>query len=453
MAEQRERARAAAKSSRAGDEAAYRALLDAEGQTAFVGRGLENYEAPARVVAVLEGTGDHRDGSDGEAGAAGRAVEVFLDRTPFYAEAGGQIGDTGTIVTESGIADVYDTQYAVPGLVAHKARLTGDMVAGQDALATIDGGRREAIRRNHTATHLLHSALRSVLGEHVRQQGSLVGPEYLRFDFAHHAQPSRQELDEVFALANNAVLTDVDVETTETSRREAEKMGAIAFFGDKYGESVRVVQAGPASLEFCGGTHVDSLGQIGPITLLSEGSIGANTRRIFALTGHASIERALERERLVQAAAELLRTEPDELLAAIGRVTERSREAEKELGRLRQQSSEAEAKTLAERAAADSGIVVARRDNVEGKELQSLAEAVLRHDGVRAVVLGGSPDGTKVAIAAATGGSPDAVQLVKALGAIVGGGGGGRPEVALAGGKDPSRIEDALAEAQRLLSA
>ncbi len=453
MAEQRERARAAAKSSRAGDEAAYRALLDAEGQTVFVGRGPENYEVPARVVAVLEGTGDHRDGSDGEAGVAGRTVEVFLDRTPFYAEAGGQIGDTGTIVTESGIADVYDTQYAVPGLVAHKARLTGEMAAGQDALATIDGERREAIRRNHTATHLLHSALRSVLGEHVRQQGSLVGPEYLRFDFSHHAQPSSEQLDEVFALANSAVLADVDVETAETSRREAEQMGAIAFFGDKYGETVRVVQAGPSSLEFCGGTHVDALGQIGPITLLSEGSIGANTRRIFAVTGHASIDRALERERLVQSAADLLRTEPDELLSAIGRVMERSREAEKELGRLRRQSSEAEAETLAERAAADSGVVVARRDNVEGKELQSLAEAVLRHDGVRAVVLGGSPDGTKVAIAAATGGSPDAVQLVRALGAIVGGGGGGRPEVALAGGKDPSRIEDALAEAQRLLSA
>jgi len=447
MAEQRARARAAAKSTRAGDEAAYRALLDAEGPTAFVGRGLENYEVPARVLAVLEGTGDD------ETSVAGRTVEVFVDRTPFYAEAGGQIGDTGTIVTESGIADVYDTQYAVPGLVAHKARLTGDVVAGQDALATIDGERREAIRRNHTATHLLHSALRSVLGEHVRQQGSLVGPEYLRFDFSHHAQPTRQELDEVFALANNAVLADVDVETTETSRQDAEQMGAIAFFGDKYGESVRVVQAGPSSLEFCGGTHVDSLGQIGPITLLSEGSIGANTRRIFALSGHASIDRALERERLVQSAADLLRTEPDELVAAIGRVMERSREAEKELGRLRQQSSEAEAKTLAARAAADSGVVVARRDNVEGKDLQSLAEAVLRHDGVRAVVLGGSPDGTKVAIAAATGGSPDAVQLVKTLGAIVGGGGGGRPELALAGGKDPGQIDAALAEAQRLLSA
>ncbi len=454
MAEQRERARSAAKASRAGDEAAYRAMLDAEGPTPFVGRGMENYEVPARVVAVLEGTGDHRDGSAGdEAEAAGRTVEVILDRTPFYAEGGGQIGDTGTIVTESGIADVYDTQLAVPGLIAHKARLDGELVAGQDALATIDGARREAIRRNHTATHLLHSALRAVLGDHVRQQGSLVSPDYLRFDFSHHSQPSREELDEVFALANEAVLTDVPVETVETTRDEAEQMGAIAFFGDKYGSAVRVVKAGPTSLEFCGGTHVDSLGQIGPITLLSEGSIGSNTRRLFALTGHASLERAKQRDRLVQSAAELLRSEPDELVAAIGRVMERQREAEKELARLRQQSSEAEARTLAESAVADSGVVVARRDNVEPDALRSLAQAVLRHDGVRAVVLGGSPDGTKAAIVAATGGEPDATQLVRALGAMVGGGGGGSSEVALAGGKDPSQIEAALAEAQRLLTA
>ena len=446
MAEQRERARAAAKSSRAGDEAAYRALLDAEGPTSFVGRGVENYEVPARVVALLEGAGE------GQLDGGGRAVEIFLDRTPFYAESGGQVGDTGTIVTESGIAEVYDTVYAVPGLVAHKARLSGEVQAGQDALATIDKDRREAIRRNHTATHLLHASLRLVLGDHVRQQGSLVAPDYLRFDFSHHGQPTREELDEVFARANDAVLTDVRVETTETTRDEAEQMGAIAFFGDKYGSSVRVVQAGPTSLEFCGGTHVDSLGQIGSITLLSEGSIGSNTRRIFALTGHASLDRALERERLVQSAADLLRTEPDELVAAIGRVMERQRDAERELARLRQQSSEAEARTLAELAVADSGVVVARRDNIEGKDLQSLAEAVLRQDGVRAVVLGGSPDGKKVAIAAATGGSPDATQLVKTLGRIVGGGGGGRPEVALAGGKDPKQIDAALAEAERLLS-
>ncbi len=455
MAEQRERARAAAKTSRAGDESAYRALLEAEGATAFVGRGLQNYEVPARIVAVLEGSGDHRDSASGGSGeaTAGRTVEVFLDRTPFYAEQGGQIGDTGTIVTESGIADVYDTQYAVPGLVAHKARLSGDMTAGQDALATIDGERREAIRRNHTATHLLHSALRAVLGEHVRQQGSLVGPEYLRFDFSHHAQPTRDELDAVFELANDAVLTDVDVETTETSRQDAEKMGAIAFFGDKYGESVRVVQAGPASLEFCGGTHVDSLGQIGPITLLSEGSIGSNTRRVFAVTGKVSLQRAKEREELVREASALLRTEPEELAAAIERLMERQRDAEKELASLRQQSSEAEASTLAAGAAASGGLVVARRDQVDSKALQNLAQAVLRHDGVRAVVLGGSPDGSKVAIAAATGGSPDAVELVKALGKMVGGGGGGSPEVAQAGGNDPSQIGAALAEAERLLSA
>jgi alanyl-tRNA synthetase len=446
MREQRERARAAAKSSRAGDEAAYRALLDVEGQTAFVGRGMENYETPGRVLAVLERM------SDEDAGEAG-TVEIFLDRTPFYAEGGGQIGDTGTIVTESGIADVYDTQYAVPGLIVHKARVDGELVAGQDALATIDGDRREAIRRNHTATHLLHSALRTVLGDHVRQQGSLVAPDYLRFDFSHHSQPTREELDEVFALANAAVLTDVPVDTTETSRDEAEEMGAIAFFGDKYGASVRVVQAGPSSLEFCGGTHVDSLGQIGPITLLSEGSIGSNTRRIFALTGKASLARAVERERLVQSAAELLRTEPDELMSAIERVMERQRDAEKELSRLRQQSSEAEAKSLAAQAASDGGIVVARRDEVQPDALRSLAQAVLRHEGVRAVVLGGSPDGAKVAIAAATKGEPDAKQLVSTLGPLVGGGGGGSAELATAGGKDPSQIDAALAEAQRLLSA
>ncbi len=454
MAEQRERARAAAKSVRAGDEAAYRALVEQEGPTAFVGRGIENYEVPARVLAVLEGSGDHRDGASAESESPGRTVEIFLDRTPFYAEQGGQIGDTGTIVTESGIADVYDTQYAVPGLVAHKARLSGDMTAGQDALATIDVERREAIRRNHTATHLLHSALRAVLGDHVRQQGSMVGPDYLRFDFSHHGQPTREELDEVFELANEAVLAGVGVETTETSRSEAENMGAIAFFGDKYGESVRVVQAGPASLEFCGGTQVDSLGQIGSITLLSEGSIGSNTRRLFAVTGKASLQRSKEREELVRAAADALRTEPDDLLAAITRLSERQRETEKELAALRQQSSEAEAETLAAQAATDGGVVVARRDKIEGKELQSLAEAILRHDGVRAVVLGGSADGAKVSIAVATGGTPDAVDLVKQLGPIVGGGGGGRPgsPSALAGGKDPARLDEALAEARRLLS-
>jgi alanyl-tRNA synthetase len=440
MAEQRARARAATRANKAGDEEAYRALLEAEGPTAFIGRSAAHYESPARIVAVLSGAGE---GSD--------EVEVFLDQTPFYAEGGGQVGDTGTIVTENGIAEVLDAVYAIPGLIAHRARVSGELVVGQDALATIDSERREAIRRNHTATHLLHAALRAVLGDHVRQQGSEVGPDRLRFDFSHHGQPTPEELAAVLDLANAAVLTDEPVVTTETTRSEAEKMGAVAFFGDKYGESVRVLQAGRSSLEFCGGTHVDALGQIGPITLLSEESIGSNKRRIFALTGFASLAHIAERERLLRSAADLLRTEPDEVRGALERLMVRQREADKELSKLRQQSSQAEASSLAE--AAIDGVVVARRDGIEPDALRGLAQAVLRADSVRAVVLGGSPDGAKVALAVATGGNPDAKELVSTLGRMVGGGGGGSAELALAGGKDPSKLDDALAEAQRLLSA
>ncbi len=440
MAEQRERARAATAAKKAGDTSAYRALLEVEGPTTFVGRTMAHYEVPARIVGVLSGVG----GEDGD------VVEIFLDQTPFYAEGGGQVGDTGTIVTESGIADVFDTVYALPGLIVHKARVDGELVVGQDARATIDGDRREAIRRNHTATHLLHSALRAVLGDHVRQQGSLVAPDRLRFDFSHHGQPSAEELDQVLELANRAVLTDAPVDTTETSLEEAERMGAIAFFGEKYGAQVRVVQAGPASLEFCGGTHVGALAQIGPIALVSEGSIGSNTRRIEAVTGLVALERFRDKERLVASAAESLRSEPDELVAAVERLLARQREIEKELGRLRQRSSQAEAGELAEGVV--DGVVVARRDGAAQDELLTLARAVGGHDGVRVVVLGGSPDGAKVALVAVTGGSPDAKDLVKALGPLVGGGGGGSAEFAQAGGSKPEGLDEALAEAKRLLS-
>ena len=258
-------------------------------------------------------------------------VEIFLDQTPFYAEGGGQVGDTGTIVTETGRAEVYDTVYALPGLIAHKARVTGELVPGQDALASIDGARREAIRRNHTATHLLHAALRTVLGDHVRQQGSLVAPDRLRFDFSHHGQPTPEELDEVFDLANDAVLTDAPVETTETSLRGGRAHGRHAFFDDKYGETVRVIQAGGTSLEFCGGTHVDSLGQIGPISLVSEESIGSNKRRIFAVTGRAALDRVTAREHLVRSAADLLAHRARRAAASLERSLARQREAEKEL--------------------------------------------------------------------------------------------------------------------------
>jgi alanyl-tRNA synthetase len=442
MAEQRTRARAAAKAAKVGDESAYRSIVEIEGPTQFVGRDGAHYEVPARIVAMMGGEGGDGDGTD---------VEIFLDQTPFYAEGGGQVGDIGTIVTETGRAEVYDTVYALPGLIAHRARVTGELEPGQDALATIDGPRREAIRRNHTATHLLHAALRTVLGDHVRQQGSLVAPDRLRFDFSHHGQLTTEQLDEVFELANAAVLTDASVTTTETTREEADRMGAIAFFGDKYGESVRVIQAGESSLEFCGGVHVDALGQIGPVVLVSEGSIGSNTRRLEAVTGLVALERIKARERLLRSSAELLRTEPDELLSALERMLARQRDGDKELAKLRQQSSATVATELA--AGAEDGVVVARQDSVEPDALRSLAQAVLRNDGVHAVALGGSPDGVKVALAVATSGQPNATEVVRALGKIIGGGGGGSPELALAGGKDASRVDEALVEARRLLSA
>jgi alanyl-tRNA synthetase len=228
-------------------------------------------------------------------------------------------------------------------------------------------------------------------------------------------------------------------------------MGAIAFFGDKYGSTVRVISAGDTSLEFCGGTHVDALGQIGPISLVSEESIGSNKRRIFAVTGLAALDRAKAREHLVRSVAEILRTEPDDLLATLERLLARQREGDKELHKLRQQSSESLATQLA--ADAENGVVVARQDSVEPDALRSLAQAVLRHDGVHAVALAGSPDGGKVALVVATGGEPNATDVVRALGQLIGGGGGGTAELANAGGRNVSGIEEALAEARRLLSA
>jgi alanyl-tRNA synthetase len=436
MDEQRARARQAARLPAAADEEAYRALLDAEGPTTFVGRSPRTYAVPARVVGVLAGS---------EPGTA----EIFLDHTPFYAEGGGQVGDTGSIVTETGRADVYDTVSALPGLTAHRAHLTGEVFAGQDALAAIDEARREAIRRNHTGTHLLHAALRSVLGDHVRQQGSYVGPDRLRFDFSHHAAMAPAETRAVLELVNADVISDAPVETVEATRAEAEHMGAVAFFGDKYGEVVRVVRAGGHSLEFCGGTHVDALGMIGPLAIVSEGSIGSGTRRIEAVSGMVSVERSLDRDAMVDDAASLLKVEPTGVVEALQRLMDRQRAADKELERLRQMSIDAEAAELADSAV--DGVVVARSDGRSADELRAVAQGVHRRDGVRAVVLGGTPDGAKVALAAVTGGVPDAGALLKRVAAVVGGGGGGSPEVAVAGGRDPARIDEALVEARRAL--
>jgi alanyl-tRNA synthetase len=300
MAEQQRRAREGRKEADDGEDRSgqYRELVDQFGGTVFT--GYQEYETKARVLAVLAGT----DGT----------VEVFLDRTPFYAEGGGQIGDTGTIATDTGTVRVTDTTAPIPGLHRHVGTITdGEVTAGQEALASIDAERRDAIRRNHTGTHLLHWALREVLGHHVKQQGSLVAPDRLRFDFSHYEPVKAEELAQIEDMVNARVLANEPVRAYETSKANAEQLGAIAFFGDKYGEYVRVVEAGNESRELCGGTHVGALGMIGPIKVVSEGSIGSNLRRIEAVTGTGTLERFRDEERILERAADLLKARPDEV--------------------------------------------------------------------------------------------------------------------------------------------
>jgi alanyl-tRNA synthetase len=416
----------------------YREIVEQFGTTNFV--GYTTLEASARVLGVLPGDNQGQ-------------VEIFLDQTPFYAESGGQVGDTGTISTSTGRATVVDTTMALPGLHRHVAVVDqGSLTPGQEAEAVVDTERREAIRRNHTGTHLLHWALRKALGEHVKQHGSLVAPDRLRFDFSHYAQVTRPELDQVEDLVNAEILADMGVLTEVLPKTEAEAKGAIAFFGEKYGEHVRVVHAGERSVELCGGTHVDRLGMIGPLEIISESSIGSNLRRVEALTGTATLERMRSNEARLAHAAGLLKASPEDLGAAIERRLAELREAQEDLRAARQGALTGEAATLA--GGAKDGAVVARRDGLGPDGLRQLALAALAHSGVDAVVLGGSPEEGKVTLVAAVGkgypkGAPD---LVADAARMVGGGGGGRNhELAMAGGRDASRLDEALAAVRALL--
>jgi alanyl-tRNA synthetase len=427
MEAQRQRARAAAKGGgvATGDEVdAQHRLLVEHGPTEFTGR--QEYESEATVVGVI-----------GDA--------VYLDRTPFYAESGGQIGDTGTITTDTGVADVVDTTYALPGLHAHRVKLQeGTIEVGQRAVARIDGERRDAIRRNHTGTHILHWALREVLGSHVKQQGSLVAPDRLRFDFSHFQPVTDEQLREIEDLANREILDNAPVRHFETTMDEARAMGAIAFFGDKYGDIVRVLEAGDHSVELCGGTHVRRLGDIGPLKVTSEGSIGSNLRRIEAVTGLGPIERLRQEEDLVARAADVLGSTPEELPLAAEKLRGELRTLRDELKDLRRQAAGSRAGELA--AIAVEGVVVTRVDGTSRDDLRELVLAVRQRPGVRAVVVGGEPEGGGAALVAAVAKDSglNASDLIAEAARTVQGGGGKGPDLAIAGGRDPSRLDEAL---------
>ncbi|HVF14503.1 MAG TPA: alanine--tRNA ligase, partial [Acidimicrobiales bacterium] len=429
----------------------YRRLLDEFGPDVFT--GYEESDTEARVLAVLPASplpGRSDEGADdGSNGGSTAWVEVFLDRTPFYAEAGGQVGDSGSITTATGSLEVVDTTYALPGLRRHLAIVReGEIAADQEAGASVDAARREAIRRNHTGTHLLHWALRDVLGGHVKQAGSLVAPDRLRFDFSHYAAVTPDELERVEDLANQQVIANDAVRVYELSQQEAAERGAIAFFGEKYGDMVRVVEAGKQSVELCGGTHVHALGTIGPIKILGESSIGANLRRIEAVTGMASLDRIRDERATLGRTATLLRVSPPEVPERVEKLLEEQKALADQIRQLRKAGASGRAGALASSAA--DGVVVARVDGTTRDDLRDLALAVRDQPGVRGVVLGGAAEGGGAALVAAVakGSGLVASDLIAAAARTVGGGGGKNPDMAIAGGRDPSRLDEALDQAR-----
>jgi alanyl-tRNA synthetase len=426
MAEQRRRAKAAQEGDKGVESGTepYRAILADRGPTEFVGR--DEFEVKAQVLAVI---GD----------------SLVLDRSPFYAESGGQVGDTGMIRSDTGEAEVLYTVYAVPGLHRHLVRLvSGEISEGQQVTAAIDVERRDAIRRNHTGTHILHWALREVLGEHVKQQGSYVGPDRLRFDFSHYEALTDDEIRRIEDLANHEILDNEPVRHFETTMDYATQLGAIAFFGDKYGDMVRVLEAGAHSVELCGGTHVRALGDIGPVKIISEGSIGSNLRRIEALTGLGPLARLRDDVRELRRTADLLGVAPDEVVGGLEKRLAEIKALREELKALRQKAATGQADQLAQ--AADGGVVVSRVDDLDRGGLRELAVAVRDKPGVVAVVLGGAPTGGGAALVAAVDPDGDlhAADLLSEAKATIGGGGGNDPVLAVAGGKNADAIGEAL---------
>ena len=430
MQEQRTRAKdAGRKADVYANRTSFQQVLDDHGPTDFVGR--EEVEVKANVLAVVPGDGD--------------TVAVFLDRTPFYAESGGQVGDTGHITTDSGAGDVLDTTQVLPGLHRHEVHITeGTIEPGQEATAAIDVDRRDAIRRNHTGTHVLHWALRKVLGENVKQQGSLVDPERLRFDFgpAHALTPA--QILEIEDLANHEILANDPVRHYETTKQEAVALGAIAFFGDKYGDVVRVLEAGRQSIELCGGTHVRALGDIGPVKIVSESSIGSNLRRIEAVTGTGPITRLRDEERRLTEVAEVLNVPVGEVVDGARKRVEEIKALRDEIRGLKRHAAGDQASSLAAKAV--DGVVVERLDGLERDTLRDIALALRDGSGLRAVVLATAPEGGGAAMVAAV--TPesgfDASALLEEATKLIKGGGGKDPVLAVAGGKDAEAIDAAL---------
>jgi alanyl-tRNA synthetase len=439
MERQRERARAASKFGIDYNAAG----VSIEGSTEFTGYDHVDDQSAVRTVLV---------GEEQRTARAGEEAVVVLERTPFYAESGGQVGDTGLLTWSGGRFRVTDTRKEGDNHLHVGTVIEGEILPGLNVDARIDHERRERTKRNHSATHLLHAALRNILGEHVTQKGSLVDPDKLRFDFSHFEAVTPEQLREIERQVNEQVLanTPVDIEVTDMER--AREKGAMALFGEKYGDEVRVLSMGTDgySVELCGGTHVSRTGDIGLFHITAEGGISAGVRRIEAVTGMGALEWVEETERTLDETAKLVKAGRDTVFARVQQTLDRNRQLEKEIDALKAKLASSAGSDLAASAVdvGDLKVVAAELQGADRKALMETADQLKNKLGEGVVVLASVADGKITLVAGVTKSATDRIRagdLMRHLAAQVDGKGGGRPDMAQGGGNDPSKLADALA--------
>src|SRR5438874_1145704 len=446
MEAQRERARAGATFA-AGDEGETTAIYQRLGAeipaVEFV--GYETLTTPARVLAMVRGVQRVREATEGD------EVEVILDRTPAYAESGGQVGDTGTLIGRQGRGEILDTYYRGNKLIVHRVKVrAGGFHENEDVAVAVETPRRQGLRQHHTGTHLLHAALRRVLGGHVAQAGSLVAPDHLRFDFSHGASVKDREVQQIEELVNEQVQANTPVMQHEMNLKEALASGAMALFGEKYGDRVRVVKIGDFSTELCGGTHLDATGQIGFFKVDTEGAVASGVRRIEAVAGTAAVEAVARQERVLKEIGDILKIAPSEAPQRLRKLLDEQRALERQLQELEGKLARSKADDLVAGARQVNGVAVVagRIDGLDPDGLRAVADRLRDRLGSGIVVVGSVVEGRVNLVAAVT---KDLVKrfpagkLIQEVAQAAGGRGGGRPDLAQAGAPDPSKLDGALA--------
>jgi alanyl-tRNA synthetase len=416
----------------------YREILKKSGATEFL--GYDSLQSESIVISIL------KNGESVDEAHEGDEVEVILDRTPFYGESGGQAGDTGVIKADAARLEVTGTTKS-HNLMLHAATVTkGTITAGSTVFASVDEASRSAIKRNHTATHLLHAALKEVLGDHIKQAGSLVAPDRLRFDFNHFFAMDDREVSEVERIVNEKVIENIPVDVSETSLDDAISKGVVALFGEKYGEKVRVVKAGEFSAELCGGTHCGATGEIGLFKITSEGSVAAGIRRIEALTGLSALEFIKKEEEELNRTAALLKTGSMNVYDRAGRLVSDLRQLEKELERLRSSAATQDMEGILDKAVEVDSIKVLsyKLEGLDMKTLRDLADKLKDKLGSGIIVLGSSHNGQASYVSAVTKDLTNRFNAGKILKKVTGGKGGGRADMAQGGTKETAGIDMAI---------